>query len=89
MDLKTYLAERGSQTRLALQIEVQPQLVWQWASESRPIPAERCPSLERATEGAVTCEEMRPDVCWHRAADPAWPHPDGRPCIDVAAKVPA
>lgn len=27
---------------------------------------------------------MRPDVVWARVPDPGWPHPDGRPCIDVA-----
>ena len=31
---------------------------------SRPIPAERCPEIEKATGGAVRCEELRPDVDW-------------------------
>jgi DNA-binding transcriptional regulator YdaS (Cro superfamily) len=89
MDLLTYLAERGSQTRLAEAIEAQPQLVWQWAQPDgrRRVPVERCPAIERATAGAVTCEELRPDACWHRVADPAWPwHPQGRPLIDVARR---
>lgn len=28
------------------------------------VPAEHCPSIERATAGAVRCEELRPDVDW-------------------------
>ena len=50
----------------------------------RGIPPERCPAIERATEGAHTVEALRPDVTWSRIADPAWPHPAGRPVIDVA-----
>ena len=49
------------------------------------VPAERCPAIERATEGRVACEALRPDVRWARVPDPLWPHPGGRPCIDVAA----
>jgi DNA-binding transcriptional regulator YdaS (Cro superfamily) len=89
MDLQTYLAERGSQTRLATAIDAQPQLVWQWAQPDgrRQVPAERCPSIERATDGAVTCEELRPDLRWQRMADAGWPwHPNGRPLLDVAAE---
>jgi DNA-binding transcriptional regulator YdaS (Cro superfamily) len=85
MDLKTYVSERGRQTWLAQQIEAQPQLVWQWANGVKPVPADRCPGIERATEGSVTCEEMRGDVRWARVPDPLWPHQEGRPTIDVAA----
>lgn len=28
------------------------------------VPAEHCPTIERATAGAVRCEELRPDVDW-------------------------
>jgi hypothetical protein len=27
----------------------------------------------------------RTDIRWHRVPDPAWPHPAGRPLIDVSA----
>lgn len=50
----------------------------------RGIPAERCPAIERATQGAVAVETLRSDVQWSRIPDPAWPHPAGRPVIDVA-----
>ena len=53
----------------------------------RGIPAERCPALERGSAGKVTCEQLRPDVRWHRVPDALWPwHPQGRPLIDVAAQ---
>lgn len=85
MDLKSFVTERGRQTWLAQRIQAQPQLVWQWANGVKPVPADRCPSIERESEGAVPCEELRPDVRWIRVPDAAWPHPEGRPCIDVAA----
>ena len=48
------------------------------------VPAARCPAIELAVAANVTAEEMRPDVHWVRVPDESWPHPDGRPCIDVA-----
>ena len=36
----------------------------QWVKQKRPIPAERCPTIEKATNGAVRCEDLRPDVDW-------------------------
>lgn len=53
----------GSRTALASVVGVSRGAVWQWEHERR-IPAEHCPSIERATKGAVRCEEMRPDVDW-------------------------
>jgi len=86
MELKLYVAERGAQSKLAARIEAQPQLVWQWANGVKPVPAERCTLVEQATEGACSCEELRPDLRWHRVADPAWPwHADGRPLLDLTS----
>lgn len=28
------------------------------------VPAERCPEIEKLTNGAVRCEDLRPDVDW-------------------------
>jgi hypothetical protein len=48
------------------------------------IPQDRCPLIERGTEGKFHCEVLNPEVPWLRVADPAWPwHPEGRPVIDV------
>ena len=45
-------------------LDVKPPTVNQWISGERPIPAEQCPAIERATNGQVKCEELRPDVDW-------------------------
>lgn len=50
----------------------------------RGIPVERCPAIEKGSSGKAPCEQLRPDVVWHRVPDPDWPwHPQGRPLIDV------
>ena len=53
--------ERGGQSRLAEMIGVPPQLMYQWARGVRPVPIERCVAIERATNGAVTRRDLRPD----------------------------
>lgn len=65
MDLNSYLElETSFAVALASVIGVAPSNVSQWKTGRRPIPSDRCPSIERATNGMVTCEEMRPDVDW-------------------------
>lgn len=54
----------GGQAQLARLLGVTPPTVNQWISGTRQVPAERCPAIERATNGAVRCEELRPDVDW-------------------------
>ena len=38
------------------------QAVHKWAETQ--VPAERCPTIERLTKGAVKCADLRPDVEW-------------------------
>lgn len=67
MDLKTYIelaGERGINLVLATAIGVSPVIISQWKTGARPVPAERCPAIEKATNGAVRCEDLRPDVDW-------------------------
>ena len=71
--------------RVAAEVGMHEQYLYQCLTRRRPTPMERCPDIERAMGGAVTCEELRPDVVWQRVTDLDWPHPQGRPCIDVAA----
>lgn len=40
------------------------QTVCNWSLRGN-VPAEHCPAIERATNGAVRCEDLRPDVEWH------------------------
>ena len=55
----------GGVAKLASKIGVTASAVSQWISGHRRVPAERCPQIERATSGAVRCEDLRPDVPWH------------------------
>jgi DNA-binding transcriptional regulator YdaS (Cro superfamily) len=65
-------AERiaGSQSALANGIGVSPQTVNNWIRRGN-VPAEYCPRIEAFTNGAVRCEDLRPDVPWSviRATD--------------------
>lgn len=65
MNLDEYLSDPDRTAKqLAEAIGVAPPLVSQWRTNTRQVPAERCPHIERATKGVVTCEELRPDVDW-------------------------
>jgi DNA-binding transcriptional regulator YdaS (Cro superfamily) len=70
----------GSQRALAARCGVTQAAVSKWVLGGR-VPAERCVEIERATSGAVRCEELRPDIEWavlRRAAPPALPAPQDR-----------
>ena len=54
----------GSQAALAKALGVKQPTISEWLRGDRQVPAERCPDIERATGGAVRCEELRPDVSW-------------------------
>jgi DNA-binding transcriptional regulator YdaS (Cro superfamily) len=64
MNLSEYLSKPGAVVALARSMGIDPPLVSQWKNGVRRVPAERCPDVERATGGAVRCEELRPDVDW-------------------------
>lgn len=52
----------GQQSELARRISVSPQMVHQWITGARPVPAHRCLAIEKATNGTVTRYQLRPDV---------------------------
>lgn len=54
----------GSQLALAKAINAPPAQISQWANGLRPVPAHHCLAIERATSGAVTRAELRPDDYW-------------------------
>lgn len=70
---------------LAAAIGVAQTAVSNWKARGT-VPSEQCPAIERATKGAVTVEELRPDARWHRVPDEAWPGGRGRPLLDVASR---
>jgi len=62
--IKTAADIVGGQAALARALDVKPPTVNQWVKGERRVPAEQCPSIERATSGKVRCEDLRPDVAW-------------------------
>ena len=66
MKLSDYLASqgRGAKSRLAAQVGGYASDVSDWLAGNRPVPVHRCAAIERATGGAVTRRDLRPDD-WH------------------------
>jgi DNA-binding transcriptional regulator YdaS (Cro superfamily) len=62
--LQRAIEEVGSATALAGLLGITKGAVSQWKDIRRKVPADYCPSIERITEGTVTCEELRPDIDW-------------------------
>lgn len=81
--MKNLINELGGPSAVARMLNIKAPSVLGWGGR---VPAERCPGIELAMAGKVTVEEIRPDVAWRRFSDPEWPHPAGRPCIDVMAR---
>jgi DNA-binding transcriptional regulator YdaS (Cro superfamily) len=75
----------GTQAELAARLDVARPVVNEWVKGKRPIPPTRAALIERMTKGEVTCERLLTSERWVRVSDPGWPHPKGRPCLDVAA----
>lgn len=73
----------GSQGSLAAALFVSQPTVSEWLRGVRPVPAEKAAEMERLYWPAVAADRL--PGRWARLPDPAWPHPAGRPCIDVAA----
>lgn len=67
MTLSEYLSN-NSAAELARAIGVPPVLISQWKNDVRQVPIERCVPIEKATAGAVTRRDLRPDD-WHQI----WP----------------
>ncbi|WP_323120012.1 transcriptional regulator [Burkholderia alba] len=51
----------GGKAALARLLGVKPPTVQQWANGARPVAVDRCVAIERATKGAVSRIELRPD----------------------------
>ena len=74
----------GSIAALAERIGVTASAPSMWKARGE-VPMPHCAPIERET--GVACEELRPDLRWYRVKDKTWPHPSGRPLLDVAAEV--
>lgn len=64
MKLDQYLQQQGRGAELAKSLGVPAVLISQWKTGSRQVPAERCPAIEKATDGLVRCEDLRSDIDW-------------------------
>lgn len=62
MQLSEYVSRRGAVSELADKLGIAHSMVSRWARGKRRVPATRAQDIEAATDGAVTCQEMRPDV---------------------------
>lgn len=61
-------SKRGSGIALAKALQVSQPTVSDWCTGKKRVPVERCAAIERATNGAVTRKDLRPDD-WHEI----WP----------------
>ncbi len=61
-------SKRGSGIALAKTLQVSQPTVSDWCTGKKRVPVERCAAIERATNGAVTRKDLRPDD-WHEI----WP----------------
>jgi DNA-binding transcriptional regulator YdaS (Cro superfamily) len=84
-DLIQIVALAGGPAAVAKEHGSSVQAVCFWRDGARKAPPGLFPLLERMTGGQAVCEQMAPQVTWHRIPDPTWPHPGGRPLIDVAS----
>jgi DNA-binding transcriptional regulator YdaS (Cro superfamily) len=82
------ISRAGTQSKLAALVggKVRTGHVFYWLSAG-VVPKEHCPAIEAGT--GVTVDELNPDTRWSRIPDPNWPHPGGRPVIDVARPIAA
>jgi DNA-binding transcriptional regulator YdaS (Cro superfamily) len=64
------VAAMGTVAALAAEINVAASLPSMWRKRAQ-VPAKHCPAIERATGGAVRCEDLRPDIEWGVLRAPA------------------
>lgn len=79
----------GSQAKLARLLGKKQPHIFKWLHSPVGVPAEHCPAIERLTDHAVTCEQLRPDVDWAvlRQAAPVTSHPMRRRTDHVKRRV--
>ncbi len=76
--------DAAERSRVAEQMGLHEQYLYQCITGRRKLPEAHCPPLERATEGRIKCEDIRPDITWVRVKDKSWPwHAKGKPLVDV------
>jgi DNA-binding transcriptional regulator YdaS (Cro superfamily) len=63
MNLAEFVSQsgRGRGVALARELGVSQPTVSDWCTGKKRVPVERCSAIERATNGAVTRRDLRPD----------------------------
>ncbi len=61
METKEIIKHLGGVQRVAKALGLNYMTVWQWQTRGR-IPASYCMEIERVWHGAITAEEIRPDI---------------------------
>lgn len=89
MNLSHYLSGRGMASALARGLGVPAETISQWRNGVRAVPIERCPDVERLTDGAVTRIDLRPDDWWRIWPELAALHPERVPEPTPAPAEPA
>lgn len=71
MKLIDYITDMKKRAELAAAMETSPDYLWQLAKgwKGRTLQPDQCRAIEYHSGGQVTCEEMRPDLVWHRDDD--------------------
>lgn len=59
--IKKAIRKAGGVSKLAKSLKVKPQVVNNWRYRES-VPPDQCLAIERATDGQVTCHDLRPDV---------------------------
>lgn len=75
MNFKIWVnGQRGRSLAIAQALGVTPPVVSDWVTGKKGVPLERCVQIERATNGEVTRQDLRPDDyqdIWPELAQPA------------------
>ncbi len=85
--MSTIIDALGGHAAVAAMLNIKAPSIYDWRDGR--IPLERCPAIEYATRGLWAVETLRPDCAkrWRRVPDDAWPHPAGRPLLDVVPEL--
>ena len=71
--LKRAVEKAGGQSALARACGVKQGHIWHWINKSLRVPAEHVLSVEAATGGSVTRQELRPDIFQNERNQPTQP----------------
>ena len=85
MDLRTYIYSLTVEDRIAFakKCDTSRHHLQNCAYGYKPIGAKLAVAIERESRGALNVDSVLP-AKWQRVKDKSWPHPLGRPLLDLA-----